>query len=246
MRVVVAGATGLIGSRTVAGLRDHGVEVVSVSRGTGADVVTGEGLARALRGADVLVDVTDAPSRAEEASVRFFDTATANLLRAAATAGAEHYVVLSVVGAEHLESGYFRAKRLQEERVRRSPLPHSIVRAAPFFESVESLALMSTYGDGVHAAPVLVRPVSTDDVAAAVAHVAVGLPLFGTLEVAGPEEFRLDELTAKLLAARGDVRDVVTDPGARLFGARIEERTLLPQSPARVGHETFTRWLARR
>lgn len=246
MRVVVAGATGLIGSRTVAGLRDHGVEVVSVSRGTGVDVVTGEGLAGALRGADVLVDVTDAPSRAEETSVRFFDTATTNLLRAAAAAGAEHYVVLSVVGAEHLESGYFRAKRLQEERVRRSPLPHSIVRAAPFFESVESLALMSTYGDGVHAAPVLVRPVSTDDVAAAVAHVAVGLPLFGTLEVASPEEFRLDELTAKLLAARGDVRDVVTDPGARLFGARIEERTLLPRSPARVGHETFTRWLARR
>ncbi|AVH60616.1 MULTISPECIES: SDR family oxidoreductase [Streptomyces] len=246
MRVVVVGATGLIGSRTVARLRDHGVEIAPVSRGEGVDVITGVGLAEALRGADVVVDVTDAPSRAEETSLQFFDTATTNLLGAAVSAGAEHYVILSVVGAERLQSGYFRAKLLQEDRVRRSLIPHSIVRATPFFESVESMARMSTCGDGVHAAPVLMRPVSTDDVAAAVAHVAVGVPLFGTVEVAGPEEYRLDDLTAMLLAAKGGVRDVVTDAHAQFFGAETRERTLLPETPAHVGHRTFAQWLARR
>ncbi|PSM37591.1 hypothetical protein C6Y14_41225 [Streptomyces dioscori] len=246
MRVVVAGATGLIGSRTVAGLRDHGVEVRPLSRADGVDVVTGEGLPVALRGADVVVDVTDAPSRAQATSVLFFEAATANLLDAAATAGAEHYVALSLVGADRARGGYFHAKALQEERLRRSPIPHSIVRATPFFESVEALSRSTTHADGVHVAPVPVRPVSTDDVAASVAHVAVGLPLFGVLEVAGPEEHRLDDLTAKLLAARGALREVVSDPRAPFFGALLEERTLLPGADAQLGHGSVDRWLAGR
>ncbi|MFF7160755.1 SDR family oxidoreductase [Streptomyces sp. NPDC008086] len=246
MRVVVVGATGLIGSRTVARLRDHGVEVVTVSRSEGVDVTTGKGLAEALRGAEVVVDVTDAPSRTDKESVEFFARATDTLVEAAATAGVEHYVVLSVVGAERLEAGYFRAKLLQEDLVRRSRIPFSsLVRATPFFESVEAMALMNTYGDGVHAAPVLMRPVSADDVASEVAHVALGVPLFGVLEIAGPEEHRLDDLTAKLLAARGDMREVVIDADAPFFGARIEERTLLPAPAAHLGHGTFAQWLAR-
>lgn len=249
MRVVVAGATGLISSRTVGRLRDHGVEAVPVSRRHDVDVITGNGLDAALRGAEVVVDVTAAPARTEEAGLRFFGiaTATANLLASAASACVEHHVVLSMVGADRLRSGYFRAKLLQEDRVRHSPIPHSIVRAAaPSFESVEAVALADTHRDGVHVAPALVPPVATDDVAAAVAHVAVGLPLFGTPEVAGPEEYRLDDLAAKLLAARGDPRGVVTDARAGLFASEPEERTLLPGPHAHIGHTTFSEWLAQR
>ncbi|WP_151483726.1 SDR family oxidoreductase [Streptomyces albicerus] len=246
MRVVVAGATGLIGSKTVARLRDHGVEVVPVSRRHGVDVITGNGLEEALRGAEVVVDVTDAPARTEEAGLPFFRTATANLLAEAASAGVEHHVVLSMVGAERLRSGYFRAKVLQEDRVRRSPIPHSIVRAGLSFESIEAIALADTHRSEVRVAPALVHPIATDDVAAAVAHVAVGLPLFDTIEVAGPEEYRLDDLTAKLLAARGDTRGVVTDAHAGLFAAELTERTLLPAPHARMGHTTFSEWLAQR
>src|SRR4051812_2429146 len=184
MRVVVAGATGRIGSRTVVRLRDHGLEVVPVSRAEGVDVTTGMGLPEALRGAELVVDVTEAPSRQGRASGAFFGTATRNLLDAADSAGVGHYVVLSVVGTERLASGYFRAKLLQEEQVRRSPIPYSIVRATPFFETVETetVSRPAAHPDGVHAAPVQVRPVSTDDVAAAIARVAVGMPVFGAVE----------------------------------------------------------------
>ncbi|MCX4766746.1 NAD(P)H-binding protein [Streptomyces sp. NBC_01275] len=246
MRVVVAGATGLIGSRTVARLRDHGVEVVRLSRHDGVDVTTGKGLTEAIRGTDVVVDVTDAPSRGELESLEFFGTATRNLLETAAEAGAEHHVVLSIVGAERLQAGYFRAKALQEEQVRRSPMPYSIVRTTPVFESVEYMARAATYGDAVHVAPVLIRPVSADDVAAEIAHVAVGVPLFGVLEVAGPEEHRLDDLTAKLLAARGYLWDVVSDAHTPFFGAMLGQRALQPGADAHLGHETFSEWLARR
>jgi uncharacterized protein YbjT (DUF2867 family) len=246
MRVVVAGATGLIGSKTVVRLRDHGVEGALVSRREGVDVMTGEGLSKALRGADVVVDVTDAPSRAETASVEFFGTATGNLLEAAGSVGAEHYVILSVVGADRLQAGYFRAKAVQEQLVRRSPMPHSIVRATPFFESVEDVSRSVSYTDSVHVAPVLTRPVATDDVAAAVARVAVGVPLFGVLEVAGPDEVRLDELTEKLLAAQDDKRVVIADAHAPFFGVELQERTLLPEVDAgSFGRRTFTEWLAR-
>ncbi|WP_416982611.1 SDR family oxidoreductase [Streptomyces sp. T028] len=215
MRVVVAGATGRIGSRTVARLRDHGVEAVPVSRRHGVDVITGDGLDEALRGAEVLVDVTDAPARTEGAGLQFFHTATTNLLTAAAAAGVEHHMVLSVVGADWLWSDYFRAKPLKEQIVRNSPVPHSIVRATPFFESIEVMVEKNTLYDRVHVAPVLAQPVSTDDLAVAVAHVAVGLPLFGVLKVAGPEVRRLDDLAGEALTARRDSRVVVPDAQAR-------------------------------
>jgi uncharacterized protein YbjT (DUF2867 family) len=199
MRVVVAGATGLIGSRTVARLRDHGVLVVRASRREGVDVMTGKGLTEVMRGADVVVDVTDTPSRG---------------------------------GPENL--------------VRRSSMPCSIVRTTPCFESVEYMSRWATCGDAVHVAPVLIRPVSADDVAAEIAHVAVGVPLFGAPEVAGPQEHRLDDLTSKLLAARGYLWDVVSDAHTPFFGARLGQRALLPGADARLGHETFSEWLARR
>ncbi|MGW3243961.1 SDR family oxidoreductase [Streptomyces sp. NPDC001070] len=247
MRVVVAGATGLIGSRTVARLRDHGVEVVPVPRRDGPDSTTGDELDDALRGADVVVDVTDAPSPAERVSLQFFRTATTGLLAASEAARVEQHVVLSVVGAERLRSGYFRAKLLLEDQVRNSPIPHSIVRATPSFECVEAMALAEEHRDGgVRVAPALVRSVSADDVATTVAHVAVGVPLFDTLEIAGPDEHRLDELTARLLAARGDTRDVITDPHAWFFGAELQQRTLLPGAHARVGSTTFGEWLTQR
>jgi uncharacterized protein YbjT (DUF2867 family) len=246
MRVVVAGATGRIGSRTVVRLRDHGLEVVPVSRAEGVDVTTGKGLPEALRGAELVVDVTDAPSRRGRASGAFFGTATRNLLDAADSARVEHYVVLSVVGTERLSAGYFRAKLLQEEQVRRSPVPHSIVRATPFFETVETVSRSVAHPDGVHVAPVRVRPVSTDDVAAAVARVAVGMPVFGPVEIAGPEEHRLDDLVGKMLAARGDMREVVVDAQAPFLGAVPGEWTLLPVANARLGHTTFAQWLGDR
>jgi uncharacterized protein YbjT (DUF2867 family) len=246
MRVVVAGATGLIGSRTVARLRDHGVQVVRASRREGVDVMTGKGLTEVMRGADVVADVTDTPSRGGPENLEFFGTATRNLLAAAAKAGAEHHVILSIVEADRLRAGYFRAKAQQEEQVRRSSMPCSIVRTTPCFESVEYMSRWATCGGAVHVAPVLIRPVSADDVAAEIAHVAVGVPLFGAPEVAGPQEHRLDDLTSKLLAARGYLWDVVSDAHTPFFGARLGQRALLPGADARLGHETFSEWLARR
>ncbi|MEU0188153.1 hypothetical protein ABZ312_44620 [Streptomyces sp. NPDC006207] len=247
MRVVVAGAGGLLGSRTVARLRDHGVEVVPLPDCDRPGAVTDRDLAGTLRGANIVVDVTDTPSPAEPVSLQYFRTATARLLAAAEAAGAEHHVVLSFMGAERLLSGYFRAKLLLEEQVRRSPVPHSIVRAALSFECVEAMAVAGADQDGeVRVAPALVRPVSADDIAAAVARVAVGVPLFGTLEVAGPHEFALDELTADLLTATGDARNVVTDEHAWFFGAELQRRSLLPGADAHVGRTTFREWLTQR
>ncbi|MEU4657767.1 NAD(P)H-binding protein [Streptomyces sp. NPDC023723] len=244
MRVVVAGATGLIGSRTVIGLRGHGVEVVPVSRGTGVDVATGQGLSRALRGADVIVDVMDAPARAEAVSTEFFGATTTNLLRSAATAGAEHYVVLSLVGADRVRTGYFRAKAVQEDLARRSPLPHTIVRATPFFETVEALSRPGTPRNDVPVAPVALRPVCAVDVAALVARAAVSTPRFGHLEIAGPEEYRLDELTAELIASRGELREVVTHPRTPFLGTVLSSRALLSDPAAHVGRGTLAQWLA--
>ncbi|MER5366546.1 SDR family oxidoreductase [Streptomyces sp. NPDC002722] len=246
MRVVVADATGLIGSRTVARLRDHGVEVVRVSRGEGVDINGGHGLARALRTAEVLVDVTDAPSREQGISTEFFTTATGNLIKAAATASVEHYVALSVVGADRIGSGYFRAKAAQEALARHTTVPYSVVRATPFHESVEAAAVSGTRPDGVHVPPLLLRPVSADDVAATLAHVALGLPEFGVVEVAGPEEVRLEDVTAELLGALGRPGPVIADARTPFFGAVLEERALLPGPGARLGRHTFAQWLKSR
>ncbi|MEU9336589.1 NAD(P)H-binding protein [Streptomyces sp. NPDC048290] len=246
MRVVVAGATGLIGSRTAARLRDHGVEVVPVSRGHGVDVSTGQGLDQALRGADVIVDVTDAPSRDEGPGMEFFAKATGNLLKAATAAGVGHYVALSVVGADRVGSGHFRAKAAQEDLVRHATVPYSLVRATPSFESMEATANAGARPDGVRVPPLLLRPVSTDDVAAVLAHVAVGLPLFGVLEAAGPEEVPLEDATAALLTALGGHGPVVADPRAPFFGAVLGERALLPGPDAHLGRHTFAQWLRSR
>ncbi|MFJ4833718.1 SDR family oxidoreductase [Streptomyces sp. NPDC088747] len=246
MRVVVAGATGLTGSRTVARLRDHGVEVVPVSRAEGVDLSTGDGVEQALRGAEVIVDVTDAPSRDQRVSTEFFTAATGNLLRAAGAAGVEHYVLLSLVGADRVDSGYFRAKAVQEQLVRRSTIPYSVVRAAPFFETVQSVAAAGTGPDGVHVPPLLLRPASVDDVTTTVAHVAVGVPEFGVLEIAGPEERRLTDLVSDLMATLDRPGQVIADARAPFFGARLSETALLPGSGAHLGHHTFAQWLKER
>ncbi|MBQ0850417.1 NAD(P)H-binding protein [Streptomyces sp. BH-SS-21] len=246
MRVLVAGATGLMGSRTVARLRDHGVEVGQLSRAQGVDLRTGDGVEQALRAVDVVVDVTDAPSHERRVSEQFFTAATGNLLRAAGAAGVAHYVLLSLVGADRVDSGYFPAKAVQERLARRSTVPYSVVRASPFFETVQSVAAAATRPDGVRVAPLLLRPVSVDDVAATVAHVAVGVPLFDVLETAGPEEGRLTDLVSDLLTALGLPGQVVTDPRAPFFGAELSERALLPGPDAHLGHHSFARWLKER
>ncbi|MEJ3653332.1 SDR family oxidoreductase [Actinomycetes bacterium KLBMP 9759] len=246
MKVVVIGGTGLIGSKLVARLGEHGHQAVPAAPSTGVNTLTGEGLAEVLAGADVVVDVTNAPSWADDAVMDFFRTSTTNLLEQAGKAGVGHYVALSVVGTDRLAaSGYFRAKIAQEKLIRESGRPYSIVHATQFFEFVNGLADISTADDGsVHLPPVLWQPIAADDVAAGVGRVAVGEPLNGIQELGGPEQFRLDELVRTGLAAKGDPREVVADEQARYSGALIEERTLVPGPDARLGEITYEKWLA--
>jgi uncharacterized protein YbjT (DUF2867 family) len=244
MKIVVIGGTGLIGSKLVAKLTEHGHEAVPASPNTGVNTLTGEGLADVLRGASVVVDVSNSPSFADEAVLAFFTTSTTNLLAAEAAAGVGHHVALSVVGTERLsESGYFRAKIAQEKLIKASAIPYSIVHATQFFEFVKSIAQEATDGNTVHLAPVLIQPMAADDVAKAVGRTAVGAPLNGTIEVAGPEQFRLDELIRMALEARGIDLDVVADPRARYFGALLGERTLVPGAGAMLFETRFKDWL---
>ncbi|GGQ94470.1 SDR family oxidoreductase [Streptomyces pilosus] len=246
MKVVVIGGTGLIGSKTVDRLRAEGHEAVPAAPGTGVNTLTGEGLAEVLRGASVVVDVSNSPSFADDAVMEFFRTSTANLLRAGAEAGVTHHVALSVVGTDRLqESGYFRAKQAQENLVRESGLPYSLVRATQFFEFMTGIADMATEGNTVRLSPARIQPIHSDDVAAAVARTAVGTPVEGTVEVAGPEAFGLDEIIRTTLTARNDPRTVVTDPRAGYSGAPLEENTLLPGPDARLAGTGYTDWLAR-
>lgn len=244
MKLVIIGGTGLIGSKLVAKLRDHGHEAVAASPNTGVNTLTGEGLDDALRGASVVVDVSNSPSFEDAAVMEFFTKSTRNLLQAARTAGVAHYVALSVVGTERLlESGYFRAKTSQERLIRESSIPYSIVHATQFFEFIKSIAAEATEGNTVRLAPVLIQPIAADDVAQAVGRIAVGKPVNGIVEVAGPEQFRLDELVREGLRARHDPRDVVADPQARYFGVTLGERTLVPAEGARLGEVRFQEWL---
>ncbi|MFF3734267.1 SDR family oxidoreductase [Streptomyces sp. NPDC002476] len=246
MKVVVIGGTGLIGSKLVAKLNEHGHEAVPAAPGTGVNTLTGEGLAEVLEGASVVVDVSNSPSFEDDAVMTFFRTSTTNLLRAEANAGVTHHVALSVVGTERLqESGYFRAKQAQEKLIKASGIPYSIVHATQFFEFVESIAASATDGDTVRLAPVKIQPMYSDDVAAAVGRTAVGAPVNGIVEVAGPDTFHLDELIRTGLAAENDPRTVVTDPRAPYFGAELQETTLLPGPGARITETRFTDWLAR-
>src|SRR5689334_21817432 len=216
MKIVVIGGTGLIGSKLVTKLREHGDEAVAAAPNTGINTLTGEGLAEVLRGASVVVDVSNAPSWEDAAVLNFFETSTRNLLTYEKAAGVGHHVALSVVGTDRLsESGYFRAKIAQEKLIKESPIPYTIVHATQFFEFLKGLADISMVGDKVHLPHVLFQPMAADDVASEVAKVAVSPPVNGIVEIGGPEQFRLDELVRKQLAALKDPREVVPDPEAR-------------------------------
>ena len=245
MKIVVIGGNGLIGSRVTALLKEHGHEAIAASRSTGVNTLTGEGLAEALNGASVVVDVSNSPSFEDAAVLEFFQTSTSNLLAAEAAAGVGHHVALSVVGIERLpENGYFRAKVAQEALIKASQIPYSIIRATQFFEFVKRIADEATQGDVVRLPPVLIQPVAADEVAAAVADVAVGAPLNGVVEVAGPDQLRFDALIQRGLGARNDPRKVVADPHARYFGTELSERSLVAGSGARLGKIHFEDWLS--
>ncbi len=246
MKIVVIGGTGLIGSKLVEQLTAQGHEAVPAAPNTGVNTLTGEGLAEVLRGAPVVVDVSNSPSFADEAVMEFFRTSTGNLLREEAAAGAAHHVALSVVGTDRLqESGYFRAKQVQEDLIRESGIPYSIVHATQFFEFMNGIADLATEGDTVRLSSAGIQPMYSDDVAAAVARTAVGEPVNGVVEVAGPEAFRLDELIREVLSAGNDPREVVTDPRATYSGAPLEESTLLPGPGAQLAETRFADWFAR-
>jgi uncharacterized protein YbjT (DUF2867 family) len=244
MKVVIIGGTGLIGSKLVARLREQGHQAVPASPDTGVNTLTGEGLAQALAGAAVVVDVSNSPSFEDAAVLKFFQTSTGNLLAAEAAAGVGHHVALSVVGCDRVpKSGYLRAKVAQEKLIRSSPVPHSIVRATQFFEFLKRIADEATEGNTVRIPPVLFQPIAATDVASAVGRVAVGAPLNGVVEVAGPQQFRFDEFIRLGLSARHDPREVVADPHARYFGAELGERMLVPEGDARLGEIRFEDWL---
>src|SRR5579863_1201176 len=229
MKIVVIGGSGLIGSKLVNQLREHGHEAVAASPNSGVNTLTGEGLAEALKGASVVVDVSNSPSWEDSAVMQFFETSTRNLLSSEAAAGVRHHVALSVVGSERmLESGYFRAKIAQENLIKASSIPYSIVRATQFFEFVKGIADLSTVGNKVRLPHVLFQPMSADDVASALCQVALGQPVNGTVEIGGPERSHLDDLVRKGLAASKDPREVVADPHAGYYGVEVKERTLVP------------------
>ena len=244
MKIVVIGGSGLIGSKLVEKLREHGHDPLPASPNTGVDTVTGEGLADALAGAEVVVDVSNAPDWDDDAVIKFFQTSTGNLLAAEAAAGVKHHVALSVVGTDRLtESGYFRAKLAQEMLIRDSTIPYSIVHATQFFEFLTRIADSATDGNIVTLPPALIQPMAADDVASAVGRVAVGPPKNGIVKVGGPDTFRLDDLVRALLTARDDPREVVTDEHARFFGIAPGERTLLPEDDAEIAETNLDSWL---
>jgi len=245
MRIVVIGGSGLIGSKLVEKLRQAGHDALAASPDSGVDTLTGEGLAEALEDARVVVDVSNAPVWSDTAVLAFFQTSTRNLLAAEVAADVSHHVALSVVGTDRLpDSGYFRAKLAQEEMLKAGPVPYTIVRATQFFEFIGRIADSNTDGDTVRVPPVQVQPEAADDVAAALAVAAVGAPVNGTVELAGPERFRFDELTRRLLNANGDARRVTADRRARYFGATLDDRSLIPGDDASIAPTRFEDWLS--
>ena len=245
-KIVVIGGTGLIGAKLVKHLRQQGYEVLPASPSSGVNTITGEGLADALVGAHVVVDVANAPSWEDKAVLDFFETSGHNLVAAEAAAGVRHHVALSVVGTDRLlASGYFRAKVAQEALIKASPIPYTIVRATQFFEFVAGIAQSATEGQTVRLSSALMQPIVSDDVAAALASVAVEAPLNGTIELAGPEPIRLDELVRQFLKANHDARTVTTDANALYFGIRLNDRSLTPGDNPRIGPTRFGDWLSR-
>lgn len=244
MKIVVIGGTGLIGSKLVNKLREMGEDVLAASPDTGVNTLTGEGLADALAGAQVVVDVSNSPSFEDEAVMRFFQTSSRNLLDAEAAARVRHHVALSVVGTDRLqESGYFRAKMAQENLIESSQIPYTILRSTQFFEFITRIAQESADGKSLRVTSAYIQPVVSDDVVAALAGVAVGIPANAIVEVAGPEKFHLDEIVRQALKANGDAREVITDEQARYFGAALGERTLTADSPTFLGTMHFAEWL---
>jgi uncharacterized protein YbjT (DUF2867 family) len=246
MKIVVIGGTGLIGKKVVANLRQHSHEVVAASPSSGVNTVTGEGLAQALVGAQVVVDVANAPSWEDNAVLAFFETSGRNLLAAEAAAGVGHHVALSVVGTDRLlASGYFRAKMAQEKLIKASSIPYTIVRATQFFEFVSGIAQFATEGQTVRLPPVLMQPIASDDVGAVVADVALAKPLNGMFDLAGPEPIRQDDLVRQYLTATGDTRKVITDAHALYYGINVNDQSLTPGQNPRLGTTRFSDWLSR-
>jgi uncharacterized protein YbjT (DUF2867 family) len=245
MKIVVIGGTGLIGKKVVMNLREHGHNVVAASPSSGVNTVTGEGLAQALEGAQVVLDVANAPSWEDSAVLAFFETSGRNLLTAEVAAGVGHHVALSVVGTDRLlASGYFRAKLAQENLVKASPIPYTIVRATQFFEFVGSIAQLATEGQTVRVPPVLMQPIASDDVAVAVADTALAEPLNGTFDLAGPDPIRQNDLVRQFLNAAGDARTIITDPQALYYGIAVNDQSLTPGNHPRLGPTRFEDWLS--
>jgi uncharacterized protein YbjT (DUF2867 family) len=245
-KIVVIGGTGLIGSKVVTNLGERGYEVVAASPNSGVNTLTGEGLAEVLEGASIVVDVSNSPSFEDAAVMEFFQTSTRNLITAEEAAGVGHHVVLSIVGCDRLpDSGYMRAKFAQEKLIKESSIPYSIVRATQFFEFVKRIADSATEGNTVRLPSVGFQPLAADDVARAVTQVAIGSPLNGIVEVAGPERFRFNEFISRGLRSSKDPREVIADPHARYFGTELSEYSLVPGNDAFLGETRFEDWLSR-
>src|SRR5580704_11712018 len=246
MKIVVIGGTGLIGSKTVAILRQGGHEVVAASPQSGINTITGEGLKAALAGAQVVIDLANSPSFEDKAVLKFFETSGGNLLPAEAAAGVRHHVALSIVGADRTpDNGYFRAKVAQEKLIKTSGIPYTIIRSTQFLEFLRAIADSSADGNTVRISPGLFQPIAAEDVAATVADVALAAPRNGIVEIAGPERAPFNEIVARYLKAVRDPRVVVSDPEARYYGGRVEERSLVPLGEARLGRIAFDEWLRR-
>lgn len=246
MKIVVIGGTGLIGSNVIKSLCQNGHEAVAAAPSTGVNTLTGEGLAAALAGAQVVVDVSNSPSFADEAVMSFFMASTRNLLDAEAAAGVEHHLALSIVGTDRLpDNGYFRAKVAQETLIKASPVPYTLLRATQFFEFIGGIVEAGTVEGKAYLSPALIQPVAAEDVSVALADLAVGVPLNGTVEIGGPDRFPLDELGRKYMAARGDARSVVADVHARYFGSELNDRSLVTEEGAHIAPTRFLNWLGR-
>jgi uncharacterized protein YbjT (DUF2867 family) len=246
MKIVVIGGTGLIGSKTVAILRQGGHEVVAASPNTGVNTITGEGLKEAMAGAQVVIDLANSPSFEDRAVLEFFETSGRNLLAAEAAAGVQHHVALSIVGTDRTaDNGYFRAKVAQERLIKSSGIPHTIIRSTQFLEFLGGIAASSADGNTIRLSPGMFQPIAADDVASIVADVALAAPRNGIVEIAGPERAPFNEIVARYLKAIGDPREVVRDPEARYFGGRVEERSLVPLGEARLGRIGFDEWFRR-
>jgi uncharacterized protein YbjT (DUF2867 family) len=246
MKIVVIGGTGLIGSKAVEKLKQKGHEVLAASPNTGVNTLTGEGLKEAIAGTQVVIDLANSPSFEDKAVLHFFETSGRNLLAAEVAAGVRHHVALSIVGTDRTsENGYFRAKVAQEELIKTSGIPYTIIRSTQFLEFLRGIADSSADGAVVRLSPGLFQPIAADDVAAIVADVALAAPRNGVVEIAGPERAPFNEIVARYLKAVGDPRKVVSDPEARYFGGRVEERSLVPLGEARLGRIGFDEWLRR-